>query len=275
MVTAAEVKAFLDQTFAGRLVFDQEAYDQLPEEVRTALLVQNKDQKTYRLCISEDVTGLKSALQKSREETDAMRRAKAELEQRFDGLDPAVAREALDKIAALADKSVLDKDGLEALKAKHTADMREHYERMVKAKEDENLAKTTEAAEWKSKWKNDRVRERLLAAAAEKKANPDTMEDIVARGVRIFALDDDGKLHAKRPEDGEIWVGRDGFSELTPTEFMDHLREKVPSFWPPSDGGGAGGSKKRGGKDDYANLPPVDRLTRIRQERAANKGGGA
>jgi len=104
-------------------------------------------------------------------------------------------------------------------------------------------------------------------------ALPSALDDILTRAYRVFQVSDDGKLTAK---DGEaIIYGADGVTPMTPNEWMGKLREQAPHFFKGSNGGGASGGTNQPGSfaghsaEDLAKMTPMQKLTLVHQQKAA------
>lgn len=245
MLTAQQVREFL-AAIGGQAYTDDLA--KVPEQFRE-LFVANKDGKTYRLEGTEDILGLKATASARERERDTYKAQLGELKAKYEGIDPEEFAKIKAEHEALKDKTVLDKDGMEALRAKHVADAKDAHDRETK-----KLA--AERDDWKTKaegndrrYRQFRLRSELTEAFAGSKPNEDQIPDLVRRGLDVFELDDQDRIVAYRTNgDGqrELWPGSDGVSSLTPKEYVEHLREKVPSFWPTSTGSGAGGAARRG-----------------------------
>lgn len=83
--------------------------------------------------VVEDVSGLRTALEKERGGRSELEKAMNALKAQFDGLDPAKARDALEQIQKLQDKKLIDEGKLEELLAHRTERLRADHENQIKA----------------------------------------------------------------------------------------------------------------------------------------------
>jgi hypothetical protein len=221
---------------------------------------------------TEDVTGLKSALEKERGLKRDAERQLSDLKTTFAGIDPAEVTDMREKLKAIGDKKVYDDEGLEALVTRRTHDMQQEHARKVAAQE-------REVQDWKQKhgaldhtWRRDRIETGLLRAITAAGVAKDAVPDAVSRGLGVFTdLDDKGQPVAKQGD--EIRYGKDGVNPLTPEEWIASLKPTAAHLWPASKGSGGGdGNGTAGGGIDYSKLSPTERLTRFREQQAAQTG---
>lgn len=219
---------------------------------------------------TEDVTGLKTAL-------DSERRLRREAESqftafktKFEGIDPADVATMRERLDSLKDKEVHDKDGLEALKARHTAQMKADHERELAALKRANEVLQAQYGEIDQKWRRDRIETQLTGALVKAGIAPYAMPDAVSRGLQIFVdINEAGAAIAKKGE--EVIYGKNGVDPFSPEEWILGVRTsgQAPHLWPPSSGGGAQHGYGNGaGGTDYSKLPPAERLTKYREAQA-------
>lgn len=138
---------------------------------------------------------------------------------------------------------------------------------------------TAERDSYKSMYENKLTDIQIRAAAEKASVIPTAIDDIVTRGLIIFAVDSEGNLEA-RDAKGDLMKTESGIL-LTPELFIEGLRESAPHYWPPSEGSGGEGSKtgadgkklsihqqkadaaKRGDMTEY------DRLTAVQKKNKA------
>lgn len=108
----------------------------------------------------------------------------------------------------------------------------------------------------------------IRRAAAEAGLVASAVDDALARGREVFALDGEGEAVARDGE-GAVIRGADGKAPLSPAEWLESLRASAPHWWPPSSGSGAPGAGS--GKAEAAlsyeqagELPP-ERYARLRK----------
>lgn len=159
----------------------------------------------------------------------------------FEGIDPAAVRSILSKFASDEEAGLIAKGDIDTVLKKRTERLQADY--------DKKLGGEAERAS-KAEAKAAKLAERTLAgtlrdAAIKTGALPEAMEDIVLRARGIWTLNDEGDAVAV-DGDGEVILGKDGKTPLSPAEWAESLREAAPHLWPRPQGGGAQGSNKGG-----------------------------
>lgn len=242
-----------------------DSLDNVPEHFKSEY-TKGEDGK-FHLSVSgvEDVSGLKSALQKERDEAKKLR----EQVKAFDGIDPSKANEALEKLRKLEEKQLLDSGEVDKVIENRTRLMQQDHQAQV--------AKLTEALQTVEKERDssrlmlsEAVIQRGIIDAVNEVGQPrkEALLDIIQRGKLTWRLDEKG---APIPvnEDGTTIYGKDGKAPMTMKEWGQTLLETAPHLFLESKGGGARGSVTGGnGKvmsaDDYAKLTPAQKLANAR-----------
>ncbi len=209
----------------------------------------------------EDVSGLKSALQKEREANKELK-AKAAA---YEGIDPEKAQEALKKLRDIEEKKLIEAGELEKVLENRTKIMRQDHQAQV-----EQLTKRAEAAEADS----EKTRKLLATAIIERGITDAVNEvgsprkgaiiDIIQRGRQTWRLDENGKPVAFN-EDGTTIYGKDGKLPISMKDWAQNLLEQAPHLFEESRGGGARGSITGGDgtsltAEELAKLSPAQRL---------------
>lgn len=212
--------------------------------------------------ISEAVTGLKT---KNSELLGKLKDASTNL-QRFDGIDPAAVRSMMKQFADSEEAGLLAAGKLDEVVSKRTERMQADFTKKLQGSESQIAALNAKAA----KLASGKVSGALTSAASKAGALPEAMEDIVLRGQgQGWTINDDGDVVALR--DGEIVLGRDGKTPLSPQEWTDTLRETAPHLWPKAQGSGAQGSgssnnagKKTITREQFDALSQGERMARAK-----------
>lgn len=183
--------------------------------------------------IDSAVSGLKA---KNGELLGKLKESSEQLK-RFDGIDPDAVSAMLKRFADDEEAGLIKAGKFDDVLNKRTERLRGDFEKKLGAEADR--AKKAEA-------KAAKLADRTLAgtlrdAAIKTGALPEAMEDIVLRARGIWALNDEGEAVAL-DGDGEVILGKDGKTPLTPAEWAESLRESAPHLWPRAQGGGAQGS---------------------------------
>lgn len=174
---------------------------------------------------------------------------------------PAQIEEMKKKLQLIEDKKMIEAGKLDELVAQKVERMRQDYENQIvalkKAVDDKDalLGKT-----------NDRLSEVLIdseitkAVTAVGGVRKDAMQDIIARGKRVWRLEDGKPV----PKEGErLLFGKDGKNAMTFDEWAAILFEQAPFLFEGTGGGGGGGNNnnnKNLGKPDLTKMPPGERL---------------
>ena len=189
--------------------------------------------------VSAAVGGLKS---KNSELLGKLKEASTNL-QRYDGIDPDAVRNILSKFASDEEAALIAKGDIDTVLAKRTERMQGDFAKQLKGREETIAHLNAKAA----KLAAGKVSGALTAAASKAGALPEAMEDIVLRGQgQGWTINDDGDVVALR--DGEVVLGKDGKTPLTPQEWAESLRETAPHLWPKAQGTGAPGASGGGNR---------------------------
>lgn len=222
----------------------------------------------------EDVSGLKSALDKERGLRRDAEKTVTDLKVTFEGINPDDYRKLQDRVKGLDDADVYDKQGIEALVTRRTESMKTEHERVIGSKDREIANLRTQASESDRRWRQDRIRTALLDAVTKHGVYEKAVDDAVQRGLGIFSdLDEQGQVIAKKGED--IVYGKDGINPLRPDEWIATLKTSgnAPHLWPPSSGGGAPAfhGSNGAGFDWNSITNPAERMTRFREWQATQQ----
>ena len=183
--------------------------------------------------INEAVTGLKS---KNSELLGKLKDATTNL-QRFDGIDPDAVRGILKRFTDDEESALIAKGEIDTVLNKRTERMKSDFDRQIQGREEMIAQLNAKAA----KLAAGKVSGALTQAASKLGALPEAMEDIVLRGQgQGWTINDDGDVVAIR--DGEVLLGKDGKTPLTPQEWAETLRDTAPHLWPKAQGAGATGA---------------------------------
>ena len=209
----------------------------------------------------EDVSGLKSALDKEREDR---RKAREELA-KFRDVDPAKYKELLERQRELDEKTLLEEGEVEKIVENRVTSMRKKYE-------DEATTLRSESTAMKGRLEN-----LLIDSEVQREALPLVIEtgidDVVRRARDVFKLDPNG--HAVPMSGEKVIYGEDGVTPLTIKEWLAGLAKTAPHLFKGSQGGGAGNGGGRGTGSglsaELAKLPPAERLKIVRRQQGAQK----
>lgn len=211
--------------------------------------------------VNAAVTGLKT---KNGELLGKLKDASTNL-QRFDGIDPDAVRNILSKFASEEEAGLIAKGDIDTVLKKRTERMQAENDKQIngyKGTIEQLNAKAAKLAAGK-------VSGALTTAASKAGALTEGMEDIVLRGQSMgWTVNDDGDVVAVR--DGQIVLGKDGNTPLSPIEWAESLRETAPHLWPKAQGSGAQGSGTGGNgvktmtRTKYMALSPAEQSATVK-----------
>ncbi|MDN8318943.1 hypothetical protein QZK38_18275, partial [Acinetobacter baumannii] len=198
----------------------------MPDEIKVDL--ENPEIKAaIQAAVDEAVKGLKDKNAELIKDKKELKDELGSLKSKVDGLD-------LDAIKVLLDKSNQDEESkliaegkIEEVIQKRTEKMREEHEKVLKAEKE----RADKAEAYAEKFKKSVVQSQIVQAAIELEALPEATPDIAFLAQTKFALDENGKAVAV-DENGDVVIGKDGQTPMTPKEWVESLREQKPYYWP-------------------------------------------
>ncbi|MBD0648223.1 hypothetical protein [Acinetobacter baumannii] len=246
------------------LPFIVDSLDAIKEEHR-ALYVEENGKFRLDLEGYEDPKGLKTALQSER---DAAKNAKLELQKlqkQFEGIDPEIVKKVFAQIDQDEEAKLIAEGKVNEVIQKRTEKMREEHEKLLKAEKE----RADKAEAYAQKFKQSVIQSQIVQAAIELEALPEATPDIAFLAQSKFALDENGKAVAV-DENGEVVIGKDGQTPMTPKEWVESLREQKPYYWPKPNGMGAHGSNNSKGQPDILKADGSVNMTKLAQLRNEN-----
>lgn len=243
------------------LPFIVDSLDAIKEEHR-ALYVEENGKFRLDLDGYEDPKGLKSALQSERDVAKDAKRKLQELQNQFEGIDPEIVKRVF---AQLEEAKLIAEGKITEVIQKRTEKMREEHEKVLKAEKD----RADKAEAYANKFKESVIQGQIVQAAVELEALPEATGDIAFLAKTKFALDENGKAVAV-DENGEVIIGKDGQTALSPKEWVESLRDQKPYYWPKPNGMGAPGSNNSKGQVDILKPDGSVNLTKLAQLRNEN-----
>lgn len=251
------------------LKFVVDSLDGLSEELKSSY--KKGDDGKFHLDVDggEDVSGLKSALQKERDSVKELKGSLKTLEEKIaiykDIDDPEKAKEALKKIQAIEEKKLIEAGELEKVLENRTAMMKKDHETQVAQLTKRAEEAETNANNYKTQLAT-AVIERGISDAIGEVGQPKkgAMIDIIQRGRNTWKLDDKGNPIALKP-DGSTIFGKDGKAPITMKEWAEDLLTEAPFLFEESKGGGGRGSFTGGDgrmltSEEYEKLTPAEKI---------------
>lgn len=178
-----------------------------------------------------EVTGLKS---KNQELIGSNKTIKTELDKlkgQFDGLDIEAVRGLLAKAGQDEETKLLTEGKVDEVFNRRTERLRGDYDKQLKTV----TARAEKAEAFAAKFQGKVLGDSVRGAALKAGALPEATDDIILRAKGVFTLNEEGEAVAV-DESGEIILGKDGKTPLTPLEWAESLRESAPHLWPRASG---------------------------------------
>lgn len=205
----------------------------------------------------EEPTGLKKALQSERDNAKQLKRQLSEMQSKLteiDGVDLGAVKELLDRAHKDQEAKMIAEGRIDEVLNKRTENLRRDFEKQLEL-EKERAKKATDFAE--------RFRERVLADAIRKAAidagvHAHAQEDVIYRASSMFKLDEDGNPVAL-DSDGSVIIGRDGESPLSPSEWLESIKENTPHWYPQAHGAGPTGDRGNNAGKKWSDFSETER----------------
>lgn len=163
-----------------------------------------------------------------------------QFETQFDGIDIDAVKGLLSRAGQDEETKLLTEGKVDEVFNRRTERLRGDYDKQLKAISERAEKAESFAAKFQGKVLGDSVRGAALKAGAL----PEATDDIILRAKGVFTLNEDGDAVAV-DESGQVILGKDGKTPLTPLEWAESLRESAPHLWPRASGtfapGGGGG----------------------------------
>ncbi|MDD9340088.1 MAG: hypothetical protein PV362_10655 [Providencia heimbachae] len=215
-------------------------------------------QAAIKAAVDEQVAGLKA---KNSELLGANKGVKEELDalkSQLGGIDLTAVKDLLSKANMDEESKLIAEGKLDEVIQKRTERLRDDYESKLTAEKE----RADKAENYANKFRQSVVKGQIVQAAIENGVLKEATGDIAFLAQSQFSLDDNGNAVAL-DENGEVIIGKDGKTPLTPKEWVETIRESKPYFWPVAQGTGAHGSEKGKGATDVTNPDGSINLTKL------------
>lgn len=223
-----------------------ESLDGVPEALQEHYT--EKDGKFYLDAEGvEDVSGLKSALQKERENRKTLSQQLEEFKAKIGDLDPEKAREALKKLDEMESKKLLDEGEFEKLLEKRISQAKKDHENQVTA-----LNKKLEERESELQTVNGRLSELVIDQTASQAllkagAREDALPFLLREARDVYKMKDGQPVPVDK--DGNTVYGSDPSKPMPFNEWAGNVLKEHPFLSKPSTGSGATNTTQgRGGE---------------------------
>lgn len=225
--------------------FKYEKQEDIPKE-HVALFVE-KDEGGKKIWVA-DVEGVidSSRLDEFRNTNRGLQKQIAELNDKFEGIDPVAARALSDSVGGLKPEEVTEllKQGknIDKVVEARTKTMREEQDRMLTKEraEKERIQRRLEEVE---------INQATVAEATKRGLKPTAILDITSRARTVFKLSPEGKPVAYEPDGKTVRYGKDALTPMTISDWVEDQVTSAPHLFEESKGGGAGGGGGDKGHD--------------------------
>jgi len=169
--------------------------------------------------------------------------------EKFKGIDPSIAREALEVKKQMENKELMEKGQFEELLEKS----RVEYEGKIEALQKHSTEQESSAKKYKDELETYRITSAVQSAVNEAGTpQSSAVADILARAKNSWSIDEKGNLFCV-DEQGKARYSENGSTYMSPQEWSKELIANAPHLFVPSNGSGANGSSELGGKVTGAN----------------------
>lgn len=236
-----------------------DSLDGLSDEIK-ALYTEKNGKFTLGVEGVEDVSGLKSALAKTREEKDALMKSL----KGFDGIDPEKFKALSAQIESSEELKLITEGKFTEVLDRRTAKFQEELNKQLAAAHAERDAALKRGEKYETRVLDGQI----LAAAAKAGVDKVAFEDALFRGRSVFKLDDAGNA-VQFGDDGKPVVGKDGKTLFSPDEWAGGLKEIAPHWFPNgntgSGNGNAGGANSKTiTRAQYDKMSPEEQSSKVR-----------
>ena len=192
--------------------------------------------------VNEQVAGLKAKNSELLGTNKGVKEELDSLKNQLGGVDLNAVKELLSKASMDEESRLIAEGKLDEVITKRTDRLRTDYDSKLAAETE----RANKAETYANKFRQSVVKGHIIQAAVESGALKEATSDIAFLAQPQFSLDDNGNAVAL-DEDGQVIIGKDGKTPLTPKEWIETIRESKPYFWPIASGSGAQGSGSGGG----------------------------
>jgi HEAT repeat protein len=204
--------------------------------VATFKAEQERANEEFQAKLDEEVGGLKNKV----EELLGEKKTIQEQLQAFGEIkDPQKALEALQFLQENEDARLIKEGRVDELVSKRTSDMKLEHEKQVEELTTKLQEVSGSAAQFQSLYENKMRDDEIRNLAIKAGVLPVAINDVLLRASQIFALGKDASIEA-RTKDGKLLKDESG-NVITPTTWIEGLKESSPHYWPTSEGTGARG----------------------------------
>lgn len=215
-------------------------------EVEMDLDLTNPDVKALvDAAVAESTKGLTSNRDEILGEKKGLQEKLDALSKQWDGLDPAVVKNLVDRMNNDEETKLIAEGKIDEVVERRVEAMKTDLETRLASATEKLETLEGEKGSLTGKVKNLIIDGMVRQAGGELKMLPTAMEDAIHRAKGRFELDENDKPVA-RDDSGALLIGKDGKTPLSPTEWLESMKESAPHWFPTPQGAGAGGGTGAG-----------------------------
>lgn len=278
LIAVAVMLAYRSGLLQGGLALEvaKDDHAKLPEGTRALYKETEAGSGKFRLDVDgvEDTAGLKSALEKERDNVKAAKREREKAVKdalaAYEGIDPVKHREMLKKMGTDEEQELLKSGNLDEIVKRRTAKLSEEYDKKLAAAESGKQGALQVASTFMERVLDNHVREACMKAGMHATA----VDDALLRARSVFVLNDDGTpIQPEDPEADELTpvLGKDGKTPYGLADWAEEMKEKAPHWFPAGASGGGANSGGKGGtaktikRAAYEALTPEEKHAKMKE----------
>lgn len=214
-------------------------------------LSKNEDvRKMIETAVAESTKGLSTNRDEILSEKKELQKKLEELGKQWDGLDPEVVKNLVNRMNTDEETKLIAEGKIDEVVERRVTAMKTDLETRLASATEKLEALEGEKGSLSDKVKNLVIDGMVRQAGSELKLLPTAVEDAIVRAKGRFQLDENDKPVA-RDDNGALLIGKDGKSPLSPTEWLEGMKEKAPHWFPTPSGAGAGGGPGNSGGGQF------------------------
>lgn len=215
--------------------------------------------------VEQHVSGLKAKnnelLGKNKTLSDELTNFKGQ----FEGLDIGAVKGLLQKAGQDEETKLLAEGKIDEVFGKRTERLKAEHQKLFDAEK----SRADKAEAYANKFKQSVVRGQIAQAFSAAQGLSEATDDITALALSQFSLDENGNAVAI-DANGDVIIGKDGKTPLTPKEWVESIRESKPYFFPKPNGAGGQGGNNSGSKNtikrsEFDAMNPTEKANYIRK----------
>ena len=210
----------------------------IQEDDGYVLDVEDRDFKAKVSEFRDNNIALRRELDKSKEHEKELATLRKQV-QRFKGIDPEKAAEAMKKIQAVEEQKMIDAGQIDEIVQQRT-------ERMRADLEEKNQTAEARAKKFEQLYRSNVIDNGLQQAINQVgRVRSGAMTFALKHGHDVWTVDEEGRP-VPQGKDGQVLYGKDGKQAITMQEWAQSLMVEAPYLFEDSAGGGSSSTKRDG-----------------------------